>query len=100
MVVYGFALSETRQPRQPGIVAIILLILAGKHGRVISRDQNQSPSDPHIGQGYQHIGGNIDADSFMAHKARSPQAAAPAAHSRATFSLTEYSKYSPVSWAI
>ena len=75
-----------------GIVTVVLLVLAGKHGRIISGQHHHASGDTDIGEGHQRVGGHIEA--HMLHHAKGPQTelAAAAATSRETFSLVLYSK--------
>ena len=61
------------QSRQLGVIAVVLLVLTGKEGRVVGADNHHAPLDPHVGQGHEGVGGHIEAHVF--HGAQHPPAA-------------------------
>ena len=52
---------QNRKPGQLAVIAVVLLVLAGKHEGVVRGEDHQPGPYPHVGQGHQGVGGDVDA---------------------------------------
>ncbi len=61
------------QRRQLGVIAVVLLVLAGEERRVVGADDDHAALDPDVGQGHEGVGGHVQA--HVLHGGEHPPAA-------------------------
>jgi hypothetical protein len=49
-------------------VAVVLLVLAGRHARIVGGDDDQAAFDIGVGGGEQRVGGDVEADVLHGHQ--------------------------------
>ena len=60
----GVGRFEHRHGRGDGKAAVVLLVLARRHARIIGRDDHQRPAGARIGRGKEGIGRHVQPDVF------------------------------------
>ena len=60
----GVGRLDHGQAGELGVVAVVLLVLAGEEGGIVGVVDDQAGVDPDVGQGHERVGGDVEADVF------------------------------------
>ena len=64
----GVGRFEHRHGRGHGKTAVVLFILAGRHARIVGRDDHQRPAGARVGRGKEGIGSHVQSDVLHRHQ--------------------------------